>query len=314
MAGRTGSISRLWRGVQRQVVTGLASHAPAGRGGGGALGPHDVIPMSGGRLDVTIGLGTDPANRAACTIGKDFGWLVRAHTNGTWHNRIDLAAYEARANPDGGPHDSNPYGLLAPARTGRDDGGDDDGRGNASKNAVIATDAGGNSLLSIGPGNHVRTLATFPSRSSSPPRETDSVPTSVAHGPDGALYVGELTGVPFAVGAANVYRVSSRGVVTVFRSGFTAITDIAFGRDGSLYVLQFATGPFLSGPGALIRVAPGGSRSAVSTFPYDLVAPTSVVVGPDGAFYISNCGIAPQGGGPPECAPGNGGHVLRVKV
>jgi hypothetical protein len=34
-----------------------------------------------------------------------------------------------------------------------------------------------------------------------------TVPNSVAQGPDGAYYVGELTGVPFEAGAARVYRV-----------------------------------------------------------------------------------------------------------
>lgn len=39
-------------------------------------------------------------------------------------------------------------------------------------------------------------VAVFPSR---PTRSTDSVPTSVAVGPDGAYYVGEATGAPFAL-------------------------------------------------------------------------------------------------------------------
>ncbi len=310
--GRSGSISRLGQGGQQRIVTGLVSGA--GPGGDFALGPHDVLPMSGGRLEVTVGLGTDPANRDACgTIAKDFGWLVRGHVNGAWRNRVDLAAYEARANPDGGPHDSNPYGLLVPARPGRDDDedGDDDDEDGGGKNAVIATDAGGNSLLAIGPGHRIKTLATFPSRSSG--RTTDAVPTTVARGPDGRLYVGELTGFPFAAGTANIYRVVPGSITPmVFQSGFTAVIDIAFGRDGSLYVLQLATASGLSGPGVLLRVPPGGGTpTPVVT---GLVAPTSVAIGPDGAFYISNCGIAPEGGGPAPCAAGGGGHVLRVKV
>lgn len=319
-AGRTGSISRLGRGGQQRIVTGLASHAS--QGGFGALGPHDVVPLSGGRLNVTIGLGTDPAKRSTCMpIGKDFGWLARAHTNGNWQNRVDLAAFEVRANPDGGAPDSNPYGLLAPSRGPRDgDDGDDENDGDESDDndhqgkAIIATDAGGNSLLSIGPGKSVRTLATFPSRSNSV-RGTDSVPTSVARGPDGALYVGELTGFPFVPGTANVYRVTS-GVAVPVLTGFSFITDIAFGRDGSLYVVEFASGPFLSGPGNLWRVnpaIPGGTRTLIAT---DLVAPTSVAVGADDALYVSNCGVFPAGvrtTDPPPCQAGRGGHVLRIR-
>jgi hypothetical protein len=66
--------------------------------------------------------------------------------------------------------------------------------------------------------------------------------------PTGAFYVDELTGVPFAVGAASVYRVAPPLGPQTYLSGFTAIIDLALARDGSLYMLQFATEPLLSGP------------------------------------------------------------------
>jgi hypothetical protein len=315
LGGRTGSISRLWRGGQQRIVTGLASHAAAG--GFGALGPHDVVPIGGGSLNVTIGLGTNPANRANCEVGKDFGWLIRAKDNGSWRKIADLAGYEANNNPDGGVPDSDPYGLLAPSVRSRgngddgnkndnnDENGNDDGNGQA----IIATDAGGNSLLAIN-GKSIRALATFPSRSSG--RFTDAVPTSVARGPDGTLYVGELTGAPFVPGTANVYRIGKTPL-----TGFSFVVDITFGPDGSLYVLEFASGSGLSGPGNLWRVNPAtptGTRTLVTS---GLVAPTSVTIGRDGAFYISNCGVFPAGNrtdDPPPCQAGGGGHVLRVKV
>ena len=37
-----------------------------------------------------------------------------------------------------------------------------------------------------------------------------SVPTSIVKGPDGAYYVGELTGFPFQVGAARVWRLDDQ--------------------------------------------------------------------------------------------------------
>jgi hypothetical protein len=319
-AGRTGSISRLWHGTQTRIVSGMPSHANAQ--GFGALGPHDVLPTTNGRLTVTIGLGIDPAKRSECLpIGRYLGWLARANP-GDWRPTVDLAAYEAANNPDHGLPDSDPYGLLAATSGGRNDNDDEDqddedngrnDRGNGQGQAIIATDAGGNSLLSIS-GKSISTLATFPSRSSG--RLTDSVPTTVARGPDGALYVGELTGAPFAAGAANIYRVVPGSTTpAVFQSGFTAIIDIAFGKDGSLYVLQFATGPGLSGPGALLRVPPGGGTpTPVFT---GFVAPTSVAIGSDGSFYVSNCGVFPAGrrnSDPEPCQDGRGGHVLRVRV
>ena len=131
-------------------------------------------------------------------------------------------------------------------------------------------------------------------------------PRLVARGPDGAYYVGELTGVPFEAGAARVYRVVPGNAPTVFLEGFTAIIDLTFGPDGSLYVLQHATGQGLSGDGALIRVTPGGTRTIIASA--GLVRPTSVVIAPTDdedrdsddddddeevdtlTFYISNCG------------------------
>jgi sugar lactone lactonase YvrE len=70
----------------------------------------------------------------------------------------------------------------------------------------------------------------------------DAVPTSVALGPDGDYYVGQLTGFPFPIGGANIYRVPAEGgTPEIVATGFTHIVDLAFGPDGSLYVLEIAT-------------------------------------------------------------------------
>ena len=112
-----------------------------------------------------------------------------------------------------------------------------------------------------------------------------AVPTSVEDGRDGQYYVGQLTGFPFPVGGANIYRVNPRtGAASVFASGFTNIMDLAFGKDGTLYVLEidhnsllppdngdegaiFAIPPAPSGgsscPPALCR-SPAASRSATT--------------------------------------------------
>ena len=107
-------------------------------------------------------------------------------------------------------------------------------------------------------------------------------------------YVGELTGVPFAAGAARVYRVVPGEQPTVFAAGFKTIIDIDFGPDGSLYVLEHATGAvFFGGPGDIIRVAPDGTRTTVVS---GLNRPTSLIVDGAHTIYVTNNGISPVAG------------------
>ena len=266
--GPTGAVSRLWRGEQERIATGLPSHAgPTGE----ATGPHDISFLGRGGGYVTIGLGFEGKPRSALAdVGDQFGWLVHLSASGGWKPIADVAAYEFANNPGGGPLDSNPYGLLA------------------EPGSRIVADAGANALLRIAANGYISTLAVFPSRAQG--RPTDAVPTAVAVGPDGAYYVAQLTGIPFAAGSANIYRLVPGQAPTVRWSGFTTVIDIAFGPDGSLYVLEHSTGPvFFALPGRLLKVAPDGTRSTVVD---GLTRPGSVTVGPDGALYVSNRSIS----------------------
>lgn len=182
--GATGALTRLWRGTQERVATGLPSYVdPAGE----ATGPHDVSFQGRGGAYVTIGFGGDPALRSGFgAVGALFGTLVHVSASGRWKVVADVSAYESAANPDGNVIDSNPYGVLA------------------EPGARIVADAGANALLEVRANGDISTLAVFPAR---PGRSTDAVPTAVVVGPDRAYYVSELTGVPFTAGAARVYRV-----------------------------------------------------------------------------------------------------------
>ena len=277
--GDTGAITRIdLDGVptSTRVVTGLPSVAPAG--GNQATGPHDVDFQGRGNGYVTIGLGDDPAERTLLGAnGTKFGRLVRFQPNGKWSLQEDLARYETIVNPDGFVPDSNPYGLLAlPGRQ-------------------VFADAGGNALNAVAANGSISTLAVFPARvvPFGAPGATvnmQAVPTSVTVGPDSAFYVGQLTGFPFPLGGANVYRVPANGgTPTVYASGFTKIIDLAFAPDGSLYVLQISGvgGPPPPGPGVLIRVAPDGVRTVVASGAADLPAPGGIAIDPDGLIYVT---------------------------
>lgn len=279
--GASGAITRLRNGVQERIVTGLPSYAPSATGGAGATGPHDVS-LRGSNIYATIGLGgpLDPTTMRGF-FGQDFGWLIQVDV-GTWTKFADIATYEIDANPAGGPVDSNPYGLL-------------EGAGGS-----VVVDAGGNSLLSVSGSGKISTDAVFLPRAG-----VDAVPTSVDVGPDGAYYVGQLTGFPFIPGTARVFRVRPRKDPEVYLEEFNFIIDLTWGRDGNLYVLEHCN-PFPAGPGSLIRVDRDGNRTTIVT---DLVNPTSVVVAdkPDDeddqlTIYISNCGT---------CV--DDGHVLKIQ-
>jgi sugar lactone lactonase YvrE len=270
--GLTGFISEWRNGVQRRIVEGLPSHAlPTGDS---AAGPNDLSFQGRGGMFVTLGLGFAPDWRANFpSYGQLFGTLLQLPPSGPMRVVADVAAYERTDNPAGGPIDSNPYGLLA------------------HPGGALVTDAGGNSLLSVSAAGQIRTVAVFPSR---PQRSTDSVPTSVAIGPDGAYYVGELSGIPFATNAARIYRVTPGQAPQIFLTQLTTVIDLDFGPDGNLYVLQHSAGPtFFTGAGSLIRVQPDGTPTTVLG---SLDRPTAVLVDSDGTIYVTNHGVTAGAG------------------
>jgi hypothetical protein len=177
---------------------------------------------------VTFGLGADPAARDQIPALGDMGRLVRAQfMQNTWQNVADIGDFEASVDPNADGPDTNPTSVLARA------------------SGHVLTDAGGNALLSVDRRGRVSTIATFPNRlvpgPGGAPFSMDEVPTSVAVGEDGAYYVGQLTGFPFPVGGARVYRVVPGQANQVYATGFTNIIDIGFGGDGELYVLEIFT-------------------------------------------------------------------------
>lgn len=285
--GESGAITRydVRNGSVVDVVTGLPSLATED-GQMFAIGVNDLSLQGRGNLFFTIGFGGDPRTRGIFGANGDtLATVGRATPNGAWKQIADLGQFETDNNPTGDEIDSNPYGILAlPGRQ-------------------VVTDAGANALVEIGANGKVSTLATFPNRLAplpGPPPQPmipmDAVPTSVAVGPDGDFYVGQLTGFPFPVGGANVYRVPAKGgTPVVVASGFTHIVDLTFGPDGSLYVLQIARNGLLAAfegndwTGALTRIAPDGTRTELA--PGVLTAPGGVAVGSDGAIYVTNNSI-----------------------
>src|SRR5688572_15836871 len=280
--GATGAVSRLWKGRQERVASGLPSLAQANGNEGG--GPNGISFNGAGNAYVTVGFGADPRLRGGLgSAGAGFAQLIRLKPNGDWRSVADLGTYELNSNPDGRQLDTNPFGIRASP------GGE-----------VVVTDSGANSFLRVDHHGGVSTIAVMPTLPPAQAFSGDAVPTGFTVGPDGAYYVGILSGAPFRDGAANIYRVVPGESPEVFRSGFKMVIDLDFDDAGNLYVLQHSSGAAgLAGPGSLLRVAPDGTRS---TLVGGLTAPTSIAIGDD-AVYVTNFGaLAGQG------------QVLRVAV
>jgi hypothetical protein len=287
--GPTGALTRIApNGVPgfARVATGLPSlvlATGAAEGGPADLSFHGMVAY------VQIGFGGDPAQRALLGApGALFGTLLQVKPNGKWRPLVDVANHEIVNNPAGGPIDSNPYGVLAlPGRR-------------------ITADAGANALIESLANGTTRTLAVLPPVA---PGTRDPVPTSVTEGPDGALYVSQLTGFPFWQGTSSVFRIASDGSSTeVYASGFTAVVDLAVSANRDLYVLEIAVGqapPFPPpspglGIGRLVRQCDGGTPEVVLG---GLNFATGVALGPDGAVYVTNNGTS-----------STAGEVLRLEV
>jgi hypothetical protein len=292
--GHSGSVTRVDRAGQRRVLSGLPSYGEQGTGNS-AIGPSDVAFQGQGSMYVTEGLGLDLDFSKTIPALDGMGKLLKKQgAGGRLKVVADLAAFEDANNPAGDEENVNPNSVLS---TG---------------SARVVADAGANDLLRVAADGTITVLATFPNRLVDAPPflglppgtqiPMDAVPTSVAQGPDGAFYVGQLTGFPFPVGGANVYRIVPGHAPQVFASGFTNIIDVAFDQRGTLYVLEIFRNGLLSGDptGALIRVdRSGGQHVVMST---GLITPGGLALR-GGAAYVSNCGT---------CA--GTGEVLRIPL
>lgn len=127
------------------------------------------------------------------------------------------------------------------------------------------------------------------------------VPTAMAVGPDGNLYVSNLTTFPMIAGASKVYTVTPAGELNVYAEGLTGVLGLAFDAEGRLYALETSgpgsgmEAPIVPGTGRVVRLTDQGTWEEVAT---GLVFPTGMVFGPDDTLYVSNFGFGfPPGAG-----------------
>jgi len=92
--GLTGAVTRIWKGQQERIATGLSSAAHPD--GGFAFGPHSISFQGKGGADVTVG-----GCFALEDVGGGCGRLIHLKSKGSWESIADLSTYEILYNPDG---------------------------------------------------------------------------------------------------------------------------------------------------------------------------------------------------------------------
>lgn len=262
-------------------------------------GVTDVAPLTRHILFATTGGNPDGPNPP--TARKLYVVVF-----GSVHEIADLGAFEANVNPDGGAIDSNPFDLaLTPGGIVVAD---------AAANALVLVDWFGrtdwiatlpNELV---PTDNVKALAHCPDPSAPPdicnlPAMIPAQPVtaSVAIGPDGAYYVGELKGFPAPTGKSRVWRIApgTRHAVcgtsprcSVVESGFTSIIDLTFGDRRTLYVTELDEASWFAIEGGF-----GGARGGTvnkcrlgagtcTPLAAGLTMPIATTVGKNGQVYV----------------------------
>jgi hypothetical protein len=308
--GLTSAISVIGKGgAHKQIVTGLASIS--GPGGLAATGADGLSRNEEGGLytimtscpqqaaelfpDLVPPLGaTDKAK-----ISSQVGQVIKVKDNGGFKTVANVGGFDWDWSLDhtdlvsGQFPDCNPYGILA------------------GEHDQWVVDAATNTLDHVNAKGGVEVKAFIPN-----PPSSDAVPTCVAQGPDGALYISQLTGGGNGPGAANVWRYDIRkGALDAkpWATGLTAVTGCGF-VDGKFYATEFSVLGFESftpGTGAVVRVPKGSTKPIVVA---DGLSFPNGFAGTEGAIYVSNFSIAPAvipPGAPPFAQPG---EVVKVSL
>ena len=224
--GKTGAITRLWKGQQSRVAEGLESHAVPD--GSSASGPNDISFQGTGGAYITLGLGGDHEFQEALG-GVNRGTLIHMAASGKWKVVADVAAHEIDENPAGGPVDSNPFGVLA----------EPGGR--------LVVDAGANALLQRRgqrqgrDGGRVSAAAQSHALRAAHDRGR---PDCRGPRPRRRPVRRPADGIPVRAGTGEYLPGGPGTGPVVHCTGFKTIMDLTFGPDGSLYVVENATGGF----------------------------------------------------------------------
>jgi len=291
LSGALGSWN-LTNQTYTRLITDLPSLAQANGTDGTGLADLAIGGPTG--LLGVFGFGGAPATNDPALLGSNlFAQVVSINlSTSSLQPRANLAAYEQDNNPDGREKNSNPYAVQV-------FGG-----------KLYATDAGGNTLLTLGltpdPLNGtfpIESAFAFPPIPITPPPKppgapdpfpASAVPTGLTVNPStNKLLIGQLGGYPFKPGSSSIYASDGLTAPVKALTDFTSITDVAADADGNTYILEYTS--FFFDPnakGSIWRVNAGGGRERIID---GLTQPTSLALGPDGTIFVTNKADGLQG-------------------
>jgi hypothetical protein len=280
--GTTSSIIRIATPWKPGATTVIADGLPSGGNPDGsfAIGTNGVGVGGHGKV-YAVNSASDGPPGPTSPAGKLF--RVKNHKI---QIIADLAKYELTHDPDGQGPDSDVYSVLT------------------QKTRVLVADAAGNDVLAVSKKGTISTFHVFPNIrtgacASMPPeapgREPgcDFVPTALAAGPHGSVFV---TGLAAEVpGEGRVVQLAWNGSVMHEWSGFTTPVGVVAAPGGGFFVSELLanlnpTAPNPPQVGLVTRVGPGGARSS-RVIP--LPAGLAII---HGSLYVSVYSIAPASG------------------
>jgi plastocyanin len=267
--GTTGQVSRVEDGCPSPVATGL----PSARGAGGeALGPS-AVAVIGDRIFVLVAGGGGAHGNPDQPAG------IYEVTSGSPSLLADLGAW-LRANPVEQPpeDDLDPdgvwFGMVA----------------DAAGEALWVTESNSEQIARVSLSGEIARVADLST--------DDQVPTAIAAGPDGSLFVGNFTSEPFSAGRASVIRVQPDGTTETAWTGLTMVTGLAVDGEGRLYAAEFSGGRdeppyFEPGTGRIVRQTGADSLEEVAT---QVNLPGGIAFGLDGVLYVTSPTVGADGG------------------
>jgi plastocyanin len=151
----------------------------------------------------------------------------------------------------------------------------------AGKDALIVLESNSGQVLNVTVDGKISRLVDL--------SEGHPVPTGLALGGDGSIYVGFLTPTPYKDGSSKVVKITPDGKVADAWTGLTMITGLAVGKADTLYALEMATGnteqpPFVKpGTGRVVRqTGPASAEEVVTGLDY----PIAMAMGAGGQLHV----------------------------